>query len=408
MDADSIRIHSAAWVVPVSSAPVKNGGVAVCGGTLLAVGETAGLRQSYPKAAVTEHVRAALTPALVNGHIHLELSHLAALTETSDDSTFTGWISRMLQLRDRLGATGEQAEAAARHVAAHQYRTGVSVLADIGNTGINRSLTAAFPGHLLPFVEYLGLTERTLAKNEQRLARESNDALCSAHAPYSTHPRLLCLLKERAGMLGHIFPVHTAEPVAEGEMIREGRGEMVEFIRQRGFWDGSFIPRGSGGTIHYFRDLGILDSRTLCIHAIHVSDEEIRIMAGEGVKVCLCPGSNQFLRTGTPPVRAYLDHGILPALGTDSLASNPYLSLWREMRLLAEAHPSVKASEIFRMATLGGAEALGLERHLGTLAVGKKADMLVVPLPADVENEELMYQCLIENGEQMEPNRILI
>jgi cytosine/adenosine deaminase-related metal-dependent hydrolase len=406
MTAGSIHIHSASWVVPVSSAPIRNGGVAVGGGMLLAVGEAAWLRRQYPKAAVTELGQAALTPALVNGHIHLELSHLAALTVSPLDTAFTGWIDRLLKLRDHLGATGEQVEEAARLAAEHQYRTGASVLADIGNTAINRSLTAAFPGRLLPFTEYLGLTERTLIKNEQRLARESDAALCSAHAPYSTHPRLLRLLKERARALGHVFPIHTAEPVAGGEMIREGRGEMAEFIRRRGFWDGSFVPRGSGGAIHYFRDLGLLDNRTLCIHAIHVADEEIRMMAGEGVKVCLCPGSNQFLRTGTPPVRAYLDHGILPALGTDSLASNPCLSLWREMRLLAEAHPSVKAAEIFRMATLGGAQALGMERRLGTLEAGKEADVLVVPLPADMTNEEQVYRLLTENGEQAEPNRI--
>ena len=406
MDPDSIRIHSAAWVVPVSSAAIENGGVAVRGKTLLAVGATAWLRQQYPEAKVTDHRQAALTPALVNAHTHLELSHLAALAAAPLDTTFTGWISRLLELRDRLGPTGEQAELAARKTAAQQYRSGASVLADIGNTAINRALAASFPGRLLPFREYLGLAERTLAKNEQRLDREESAALCSGHAPYSTHPRLLRRLKERARALGQIFPIHTAEPAAEGEMIREGRGEMVEFIRQRGFWDNTFIPRGSGGTIHYFRDLGLLDSKTLCIHAIHVSPEEIRIMAGEGVKVCLCPGSNQFLRTGTPPVRAYLDHGILPALGTDSLASNPQLSLWREMRLLAQTHPEVGAAEIFRMATLGGAEALGLERCLGSLAAGKEADLLVVPLPGPVANEEQVYRLLTEQGDAVEPDRI--
>ncbi|MCL2790350.1 MAG: amidohydrolase family protein [Desulfobulbus sp.] len=406
MDVDSIRIHNASWIVPVSSAPIENGGVAVADGTLLAVGETAQLYRQFPKAMVTDHGQAALTPALINVHTHLELSHLAALAEFPLDATFTGWISRLLEMRDRLGATGELAEQAARFAAEHQYRTGVSALADIGNTAINRSLAAIFPGRLLPFTEYLGLAERTLAKNEQRLARENDATLCAGHAPYSTHPSLLRRLKERARTLGHIFPIHTAEPASEGEMIREGRGEMVEFIRQRGFWDNSFVPRGTGGTIHYFRDLDLLDNQTLCIHAIHVTGEEIRIMAGEGVKLCLCPGSNQFLRTGTPPVRAYLDHGMLPALGTDSLASNPRLSLWREMRLLAEAHPEVMAAEIFRMATLGGAEALGMERCLGTLEAGKEADLLVVPLPADATNEEQVYRLLTNKDEQVEPNRI--
>ncbi|MCL1980526.1 MAG: amidohydrolase family protein [Proteobacteria bacterium] len=406
MDAGKVHIHCAAWVVPVDGAPIKNGGVAVGDGRLLAIGDRMRLCQQYPGATMRDHHRMVLTPALVNAHIHLELSHLAALAASPLDTTFTGWISQLLQLRDRLGATGKLAEQAACQVVEQQYRTGTSVLADIGNTAIGRALAARFPGRILPFVEYLGLAERTLSKNIRRLEQEEDSALCSGHAPYSTHPHLLRRLKERARSLDHTFPIHTAEPAAEGEMIRHGRGEMVEFIRQRGFWDDSFVARGLGGTIHYFRDLGLLDSRTLCIHAIHVSDEEIRIMAGEGVKVCLCPGSNQFLATGTPPVRAYLDHGIVLSLGTDSLASNPRLSLWREMRLLAKAHPTVQAAEIFRMATLGGAQALGMDRDLGTLTGGKKADVLVVPLPEEMENEELVYRFLVENGEQAELERI--
>jgi len=245
-----------------------------------------------------------------------------------------------------------------------------------------------------------------LEKNLHRLDQEHEANLCSGHAPYSTHPRLLRRLKDRATALGHVFPLHTAEPAAEGEMIRQGRGELVDFVRQRGFWDDSFRPRGTGGSIHYLRDLGLLDSRTLCVHAIHVAEEEIRIMAGEGVKVCLCPGSNQFLGTGKAPVRAYLDHGLLPALGTDSLASNPELSIWREMRLLAEGHPMVAPREIVRMATRGGAEALGLEHRLGALEPGRAADLLVVILPGDVENEEQVYRFLVHHGGLLAPERI--
>jgi cytosine/adenosine deaminase-related metal-dependent hydrolase len=406
MKADSIRIHRARWVVPVSRSGIKDGAVALGYGAILAVDEFPRVRQQYPLAPVVDHPQAVLTPALVNAHIHLELSHLVALAAAPLDTSFTGWITRMLQLRDTLGAVGEQAEHAARRTIEQQYRSGVCVLADIGNTTIGRALAASFSGLLFPYREYLGLAEHTLEKNLHRLSEEAEDSFCSGHAPYSTHPRLLRRLKERATALGQVLPIHTAEPEAEGEMIRQGRGELVEFVRQRGFWDDSFVPRGSGGSIHYLRDLGLLDNRTLCVHAIHVSDEEIRIMAGEGVKVCLCPGSNQFLETGTAPARAYLDHGILPALGTDSLASNPELSLWREMRILAEAHSEVEPAEIFRMATLGGAEALGLGQRFGTLAPGRDADLLAVPVAGDLTNEDQVYRCLVQSNDLLEPVRI--
>lgn len=407
MNGDSIHLHCAPWVVPVSQPPINDGGVATSQGTILAVGERQELLRRYPQAECRAYPTSVLTPALINGHIHLELSHLAELATAPFKTSFTGWITRLLELRDALGATGEQVEQAALETARRQYRSGVSVLADIGNTPVGRSLAASFPGELLAFTEYLGLAERTLPKNLDRLNHESDAALCTGHAPYSTHPRLLQRLKERAVALDRVFPVHVAEPAAEGEMIRQGRGEIVDFIRKRGFWDGSFTPTGQGGSIQYLYDLGVLDHRTLCVHAIHVLSEEIRIMAGEGVKVCLCPGSNQFLRTGTAPVRTYLDHGILPALGTDSLASNPELSLWREMGILAEQHPDVEADEIFRMATQGGAEALGLGHRFGSLEPGKAADLLAVPVSETPSNNEQVYRILVRAGSSVEPIRIL-
>jgi cytosine/adenosine deaminase-related metal-dependent hydrolase len=105
-------------------------------------------------------------------------------------------------------------------------------------------------------------------------------------------------------------------------------------------------------------------------------------------------------------VRDYLDHGILPALGTDSLASNPTLSLWREMRLLAEAHPTVMSSEIFKMATLGGAEALGLGHRLGALEPGKDSDLLAVPIPGTLKNADQVCHFLVHTGDLLQPARI--
>lgn len=400
-------IHTASWVVPVNRPPLRNGGVAIADGTIAAVGELPLLQQLYPQAKHLEYSQAIITPALVNGHIHLELSHLSALSNTPHESSFTDWIIRLLNLRDSLGADSEQAMTAANETAIAQYRSGVQVVADIGNTALGRTLAGAFPGLLFAHREYLGLAECTLKKNTERLAREQTSARCSAHAPYSTHPHLLQRIKTRAKELGHIFPIHAAEPIAEGEMIRQGRGEMVDFIRRRGFWDHSFQPRGNGGSINYLYDLGVMDEQTLCIHSIHVSGEEMRIMAGEGVKICLCPGSNKFLKTGTAPVRHYLDHGLLPALGTDSLASNPVLSLWREMQILAEDFAEIELSTIFRMATLGGAQALGVEHSFGTLEPGKDGNLLVIPTTDALTSEDQVYRFLVVTGTTVAPQRLM-
>ncbi|QQG66246.1 amidohydrolase family protein [Desulfobulbus oligotrophicus] len=407
MTVDRPTIHTADWVVPVSCPPLKNGGIVLIEKTIAAVGEAARLQQLYPGAQIKDHPQSLLTPALVNGHIHLELSHLQALTKTSPVTSFTGWITDLLALRDELGADGESVRSVAQETAITQYRLGVEVIVDVGNTMIGHNLLEIFPGTLLPFKEYLGLAASTFEKTHHRLQQEPASVRCSAHAPYSTHPRLLQRIKARANELGHIFPIHVAEPVAEGEMIREGRGEMVDFIRQRGFWDHSFQPRGQGGSINYLYDLGVLDEQTLCVHSIHVSDEEMHIFAGQGVKICLCPGSNQFLHTGTAPLPRYLDHGILPALGTDSLASNPALSLWREMRILAQTFPEVEHAALFRMATLGGAEAVGMARYFGSLEPGKSGNVLKIPLREELTTAEQVYHHLVQKGEEVPPQRLI-
>ena len=346
-----LQLHSAPWVVPVDGPVIADGGVVIKEGRICAVDSLPALRQQFPQLDPIHHPLAALTPALVNAHIHVELSHLVELSKVPLATSFTGWIQQLLALRDQQGATGEQVEAAARQTAELQYQQGCSVLVDIGNTDTGQVLTSDFPGRLLAYREYLGLAAFTLEKNLQRLATETETTRCCGHAPYSTHPRLLQALKKRAKDLGHVFPLHVAEPKAESEMLAVGRGEMVDFIQDRGFWDGSFIATGRSGSIRYLHQLGLLDEQTLCVHAVHVDTEEIEILAGEGSKVCLCPGSNRFLQVGKAPVPQYLAAGLLPALGTDSLASNPQLSLWREMALLAEDHPGIDAEAIFAMAT---------------------------------------------------------
>lgn len=408
MRAAALSIHTAPWVVPVSRPPIADGGVAVSDGRIVAVDEASALTERFPGIAKTAYPGSALTPALVNAHTHLELSHLAGLTDEPYPGSFTAWISRLLEWRDRLGATGEAAETAAGRVLVEQYAGGVSAIGDIGNTRLGRALTARFPGTLLPFREYLGLAAWTVEKNLERLALEGDEALCTGHAPYSTHPRLLQQLKARAGRLGHPFPIHLAEPAAEQEMLGRGTGELVEFVRARGFWDGSFQPSasGDGGSVRYLDALGLLDERTLCVHVIHVDADEIRLLADRGVKVCLCPGSNRLLRTGRAPVAALVAAGILPALGTDSLASNPHLSLWREMQLLTEDHPGIDPATIFAMATRGGAEALGLGDRYGVLEPGRQADLLAVPLPPTAATAAAVHAHLVTAGDAAAPVRI--
>jgi cytosine/adenosine deaminase-related metal-dependent hydrolase len=122
-------------------------------------------------------------------------------------------------------------------------------------------------------------------------------------------------------------------------------------------------------------------------------------MAARQVKACICPGSNRFLGVGAAPVPQLLDSGISLVLGTDSLASNPYLSLWEEMRVLAQDHPGLKPEAIIRMVTINGAELMGLEGEMGSLAPGCSASFLAVSgdLPENGSGSEIL-RWLVSTG----------
>lgn len=402
-----LEIHTGAWVIPVTGPPIEQGGIALSQEAIVAVGTRDELVNAYPYAKCIVHPEAALTPPLVNGHIHIELSSLKELAQGAAPERFTDWILSLVSLRQERGAIGEMVVDAAREQLAQQYADGVSAIVDIGNTDVVAGLKNEFPGFLFAYKEYLGFSGVRLEHNVSRLNAEDHDTLCTGHAIYSTHKSLLQALKARCQMQQAVFPVHVAETIAEIEMVARGTGEMVDFLKERGFWDDYFLAEvGLPGAVAYLDRLNLLDKHTLCVHGVHLSDEEITLVAQKNGHICLCPGSNRFLGVGKADVQKMLEAGILPALGTDSLASNPEISLWREMQLLSEEHPAVSPEAIFAMATLGGAQALGLEEQLGALVQGRVPEVLSIQLPPHISSDSEVMRYLVTTGSSITPERI--
>jgi cytosine/adenosine deaminase-related metal-dependent hydrolase len=392
-----VIIHRAPWLLPVSSPPVADGGIAVQAGIIVAVGPFRDIRRSWPGAQVIEHQNCVLLPGLINAHAHLELSHLSQLGRQPALPSFPAWIERLLAARSQATADEATILQAAKAALTAQQAEGVVAIADISNSGLTSQLASGFDGRLLVFKEYLSLREDSAAAALRRLEQENNEQACTGHAPYSTSPALLRGLKARANQLGHVFPIHTAESAAEIELLRSGGGPFRAFLEERNLWDGTFQAMGDQcGAVRWLHQHGLLDSRTLCVHCVHIDTKEIALLAASDAKVCLCPGSNRSLGVGKPPLACLLRHGLLPAIGTDSLASNPELSIWREMRLLAEEHPSVPPESIVAMATLGGAAALGLDKRLGSLEAGKEAVILAAAMERVPTDAAEVLECLTQ------------
>jgi len=412
-------IHRAPWVVVdpagrVSSETtgiIDDGAVLLADGRIMAVGKAREMVSEYPGYPVIDHEGRALVPGLINGHCHLELSYmpLADTDERRSDYAAdpTEWIRDLLKAREsfqRNEDAGEILLAAARQVLDRMADEGIVYVGDIGNALASREIGLDHRTQVSFLLEFLGLSKESEIQSIARLARvysdEALDLSCTAHAPYSTTPNLIRKLKRMADSRDRIFSIHVAESPQEVEFLRGGSGKFLDFLRERGAWDNSFAVPGCG-PVHYLERLDVLNRKTLCVHAVHLDPEEIAILASRKAKVCICPGSNRFLGVGKAPVTEFLDRGILPALGTDSRASNGVLSIWREMRLLRQDHPGVAPAAVFGMATLGGAKAWGIDSLLGSLAKGRLGRIVSVDCRSAVNSGPDLYEYLTTAGESV-------
>jgi cytosine/adenosine deaminase-related metal-dependent hydrolase len=414
-------IHRGPWVITGSASAVRgfhegiieDGARVIADGLIQAIGKYKDIAKDFSHYPTREHESTVLAPALINGHCHLELSYLDGDDKIHGHGLYSGdltaWIRDFLIARESFSQNTVHGKefllSHARKTLQQMSGEGVAFVGDIGNSLESRLVEDEQSNRVCFLLELLGLTKEsemsTFARLEKITTTKSSDIRFTAHAPYSTSPALIQAIKKRAKHKSHVFSIHVAESKQEAEFLQFGTGVFKEFLQERGAWDGSFtIPEK--GPVQYLESLGVIDDKTLCVHGVHVNQSEMEILAKKKAKVCLCPGSNRFLGVGKAPVTEYLAHGILPALGTDSKASNSVLNMWREMRLLREDHPGLVPESVFAMATRGGAEAWGVDSELGTLEPGKRALVLAINCKEKICATEEVFEYLTTAGESVQ------
>jgi cytosine/adenosine deaminase-related metal-dependent hydrolase len=375
-----LRVYSSSWVVPVSRPPIAGGRVAVEDGRVAWVGGP------DDPGAPTGHVHdlgpGVLLPGLVNAHCHLELSHLAGLDRTVPGG-FVPWVEALMA---RRGATDEDGIRAATRKAIRQLEsTGTVAVGDVSNALAHLDLLEASSLRAVVFYELIGFdparAEGILERADEvlTLARRSplrTRVRVAAHAPYSVSPALFAGIVRRGGPAS----VHLAESPAETRLVASGDGEWRGFLDRRGLGAVPFDARGAS-PVAYADGLGALRPDTVCAHCVQVDEADCRLLAARGVAVALCPRSNRNLGAGTAPVPRMIAAGVRLCLGTDSLASAETLDLVEEMALLQAQFPDLDPAAIVRMATAGGAEALGFD-DLGAIEPGRRAELAFAPAPA--------------------------
>jgi cytosine/adenosine deaminase-related metal-dependent hydrolase len=366
-------VYAADWVVPVEGEPVREGGVAVEDGRIVAVGPASklvGERRVFADAVIV--------PAFVNAHSHLEYAVYAGF---GDGFAFPPWIDLHVTRKRRL-REGD-ALAIARLGAAECLRSGIATIGDASFTGAAAAACADLGLNGIVYLEVFGDNPDAALAHFAEL-RESVDGVLtdrlavgvSPHAPYTTSA---AVYRACAG-LGLPLATHLAESDAEQEWVLHGTGTMTAAA------DLLVAPSGRTGA-RMLAEHGLLGPHVVAAHCVHVDAEEIALLTELGTAIAHCPRSNAVLGSGAAPLAALLAAGARVGLGTDSPASTPSFDVFEEMRTAVytarsrERRPdALSASAALELATLGAARALELEDETGSLAVGKRADLAVVSL----------------------------
>jgi cytosine/adenosine deaminase-related metal-dependent hydrolase len=382
-----MQLYRSAWLLPITEPPLRHGLVAVAGGQVVWVGRDGD--PGRPAGAVHDLGAGVLLPGLVNAHCHLELSHLAGTLEPSG-AGFVPWVEAVVASRGRL--TGAQAAAAASSAIDALEAGGTAAVGDVSNTLVHLPRLAASGLRAAVFLELLSWdpakAAETLAWGERQLAarqaslRPGLELRLAAHAPHSVAPELLRLLAARGGPAA----IHLAESPDETRFLGEGTGPWAEFLAARGLGQVAFT--GSGlSPVRYADRMGVLHDRLVAAHGVQVDAADRALLAERGVHVVLCPRSNAALGVGRADVPALLAAGVGLALGSDSLASAPSLDVLDDAVTLHREFPALAPAAILRMATLGGAEALGFP-ELGAITPGRRAAFAYAPAARTPDDPE--------------------
>lgn len=369
----------ARWVIPVEPAglTLENHSVAVREGKIAALLPTAEAHARFASRQRCVLDRHALIPGLVNLHTHAAMALMRGL---ADDLPLMTWLKERIWPAEAKHVNADFVRTGTLLACAEMLSGGVTCMNDMyffpeasAEAALAAGMRAAIGLIAIDFpTAYASDADDYLAKGlalRDRLRHEPLLSFCLApHAPYSVSDATFGKIASYADELG--LPVH----VHLHESLEEIKGELA----------------GSGmRPLMRMKQLGLVGPQLIAVHAVHLAGDEIELLARHGASVAHCPASNLKLGNGCAPIAALLDAGVNVGIGTDGAASNNRLDMFGEMRLAAllakgsaRRADALPAHAALHAATLAGAKALGLDANIGSIRVGKCADLAAVDLSA--------------------------
>ena len=385
----------ARYVIPVSASHIENGAILVRDGSIVEVGSANKLKTLYPDEPTKDFGLAALMPGFVDAHTHLEYSAMRGLI---NDAPYAAW---KLHIADKSKLfDAKDWDDSALLGAIEAVRSGITTVADITETGASFEAVKQIGLRGVIYRE-VGTMERQEVENAleqafsdiadwRRNATGLQQVGIAPSALFTCHPKIFEGVAQYA-QDGTPVALHLAGSREEYEFIRYGSSpfSVHSTEQERGY--GIDVPPwlATGTTpVDYVLNWGVLDvPNVLAIHCVQVDDEDIERLAERNVSIAMCPRCNAQLAMGVAPLTKFLKAGLTVGLGTDSPAAIDATDPFAEMRTGLQLQRAtgnrqtfIKASEMLRIATLGSAQALGIEDQVGSLDPGKKADIIAVDL----------------------------
>ena len=374
-------IIKAAWVVPVTSPPIRTGYVEIEADRIISVGAAAALPRDVAR--IVDLGDAILTPGLVNPHAHLELTCYAGRLEPAG---FWDWIMQLVRLRAEPGQL-EREQQGTSDGAWQSLRAGVTCVGDISRRNCDWSVLKSLPIRKVCFVELLTLADHP-PRNPDELRAGVRDVVeddlltvgVSPHTPYTVPADQIRASIALADEIGRPWTLHLAETPEEVAFLRGEKGVLSSAIERLLKQGGVEAPLCSPAKLLATCSR---DCRPGSVaHANYVADDDFELLAAGGHVVVYCPRSHHFFRHAPHPFIRMRAAGITVALGTDSLASNASLSMLDELHHIhTQVEGAPAPDDLLRMTTLDAARALDLEGQIGSLEPGKQADLAAFPCP---------------------------
>ncbi len=372
--------------------PIINGAISLRGSTILDVGPGKRIIDKFPKERVMKLENAVLLPGLVNAHTHLELP---ALLEETRAGGFADWVMNLIEAKKKLHDK-DYLSSTLRNIET-LTRTGTTTVGEICTHNISPAALRACGLRAVVYHEIITMSDLAARPRSLRFIKSRAEGLIksgvSPHAPHTVSETALTWIRDIARKKNLPLCMHVAESRDELGLLQRKKSGLERLYGFAG-WDTAQAPRAKS-PFEYLGKLGLLNKTFLAVHAVHASDSDIALLKKTGAPVAHCPRSNKEIGAGRMRLKDFMDAGIPVGIGTDGLASSPSLSIWDELRYARKIHrrDGISAREMLGLGTIGGAKALGLEKEIGTLAPGKKADIIAVPLPqkstGDIYNDLL-------------------